>query len=280
VNIKDWIQGIGKGDPSPDLLSKFDESIDGSIDGLGDQTEKMFNSQRSVPLFEYRDLDNILTSKFEQFMIDVDSAIQKLHNDFADAPKKLKLKRDAPASCTLPTAPGPTSPNNPPVVNPVDPPSQPSCIPTPTHSVKDAHEGKIQKVTKFFCDKYAFNTAAKAPINIVQTVMTGTRTEGRATVDIAFDYPPSEGNQDDVYDIKLTSVDNCTPLNGFNLNSPVANNECADILHNAWKNCKSFPEVFSAFADGGKLIIIEGSNQGRGGDITAGYLVYSIHTKY
>jgi len=213
-------------------------------------------------------------------MTDVDSAVQKLHKDFADAPKKLKLKRDAPASCTLPTAPSPTSPNNPPIVKPVDPPSQPSCIPPPTGSVKDAHEGEMQKVAKFFCDKYASNTAAKAPINIAQTVTAGTRTEGRTTVDIAFDYPPNEGNQDDVYDIKLISVGHCTPLNGFNLKSPVANNNCADILHNAWKNCESFPEVFSAFVHGGKLMIIEGNNKGRGGQITAGCLVYSIHTKY
>lgn len=281
VNIKDWIQGIGKGAPSPDLLSKFDQSIDGSIGGLGDQMEKMFNSQRSVPLFEFRDLDNIRTSKFEQFMTDVDSAVQKLHNHFADAPKKLKLRRDAPASCTLPAAPGPTSPNNPPVVNPVDPPSQRSCIPTPTYSIKDTHEDEMQKVAKFFCDKYASNTAAKAPINIAQTVMAGARAEDRVLADIAFDYPPSVGNRDDVYDIKITSVKNCTPSNGFNLKSPVANNDCAHILYNAWKSCESFPEVFSAFADGGKLMIIEGDkNKGRGGDFTAGCLVYSIHTKY
>lgn len=246
VNIKTWIQGISKESPSPDALSKFDESIDKSIGGLGDRMEKMYNSQRSVPLFEFRDLADITTVKIEKFMKDVDSTIQKLHKDFADAPKK--RKRDVPASCTLPGAPAESSPTTPTpvVVAPVDPPSQPSCVPNPTDSVKDAHEGEMQKAAKYFCDEYASNINAQAPINIVQTIIAGTRTEGRATVDIAYLYPPNMGNQDDVYDIKLTSVDNCTPTNGFNLASPVKDNQCADILHSAWKSCEPFVSPVSS----------------------------------
>lgn len=254
MNIKDWISGIGKQDPSPDLLSKFDQSIDGSIGGRGTSLEKIYDSQRSAPLFEFRNLLDKPTSELEQFMKDVDSSIQTLHKDFADPPKKKKLKRDAPASCTIPdtsSAPSstdggggggpPTStsvdPPSPPPITPVDPPSQPSCVPTPTDQVKDAHEGEMQKVAKFFCDRYAANTNAQAPISIVQAVMAGERSEGRESIDIAFDYSPSEGNQDDVYQINLFSVPNCTPKNGFNLASPVANNNCADILHTAWKSC-------------------------------------------
>ncbi|KAL8830823.1 MAG: hypothetical protein Q9191_001221 [Dirinaria sp. TL-2023a] len=86
VNVKSWIQGMGNGSPSPDGLSKFDESIDGSIGGLGKQMEKMYNSQRSAPLFEFRDLDTIETSGIEGFMTKVDLAIQSLHKDFADPP--------------------------------------------------------------------------------------------------------------------------------------------------------------------------------------------------
>ena len=88
VNIKAWIQGI-RGDSasdSKDLLSAFDESIDASIGGLKGQTEKMYNSQRSVPLFEFRDLEYIDTTKFETFMDSVDSSIQDLHKDFANSP--------------------------------------------------------------------------------------------------------------------------------------------------------------------------------------------------
>ena len=249
MNIKSWIQGIGLGSPSPDALSKFDESIDKSIGGLGGKMEKMYNSQRSVPLFEFRDLFDKKTSEIEKFMKDVDSAIQKLHKDFADASKK--KKRDVPANCTLPDAPAESSPTTPAtvVVAPVDPPSQPSCVPSPTNSVKDAREGEMQKAAKYFCDGYASNTNAQAPINIAQTIIAGTRTEGRATVDIAYLYPPNIGNQDDVYDIKLTSVDNCTPTNGFDLASPVKDNQCVDILHRAWKNCEPFaPHVSSGYS--------------------------------
>lgn len=255
VNIKDWIQGIGKADPSPDLLSKFDQSVDSSIGGFGTTMEKMYNSQRAAPLIEFRDLEYKQTNQIEQFMKDVDSAIQKLHKDFADAPTK--KKRDVPG-CTPPdnatqstppdkptqttqpdTAAQSATPtqSNPPVVTPVDPPSQPSCVPNPTDSVKDAHEGELKKAAKYFCDEHATDTNAKAPIKNEATIIAGTKQEGRAIVDIAYVYPESLGNQDDVYDFSLTSVDNCTPVNGFNLASPVANSKCADILHDAWKNC-------------------------------------------
>ena len=240
MNIKTWIQGIGKESPSPDALSKFDESIDGSIGGLGDKMEKMYNSQRSVPLFEFRDLLDLKTSEIEKFMKEADSAIQTLHKDFADAPGK--RKRDVPANCTLPGAPGESSlpTATPVVVAPVDPPSQPSCVPNPTVPVKDANEGEMQKAAKYFCEEYASNTTAQAPINIAQTIIAGTRTEGRATMDLASLYSPSMGSQDNVYDIKLKSVDHCTPKNGFNLASPVKDHQCADLLHRAWKDCESF----------------------------------------
>lgn len=93
------IQGIGVETGDKDALSVFDESIDGSIGGLKSTTEKMHNSQRSVPLFEFRDLyGSPKTTDFEKFMGDVDTAIQDLHKTFANAPSKRK-KRDVPPSC-------------------------------------------------------------------------------------------------------------------------------------------------------------------------------------
>ncbi|KAL9602203.1 MAG: hypothetical protein Q9179_002629, partial [Wetmoreana sp. 5 TL-2023] len=169
-------------------------------------------------------------------MNDVDSAIQRLHKDFADAPTK--KKRDV-SGCTQPaTATQNTTPTqpHPPVVAPVDPPSQPSCVPNPTDSVKDAHGGEVEKAVKYFCDEHATDTNAKAPIKYEATIIAGTKQVGRAVMDIAYVYPENMGNQDDVYDFSLTSVDNCTPANGFNLASPVAKSNCADILHDAWKN--------------------------------------------
>ena len=248
VNIKEWITGIGSGNgvgnPPVDALSDFDRSIDASIGGLTTKMEKMYNSQRSVPLFEFRNLDTVPTSGVEKFMTNVDSAIQALHAKFANAPTK--RKREAPASCVRPFAAdatssvAPTSPATPSpvVVAPVDPPSQPSCVPTPTGAVKDSHEEELQKAAAFFCSQYADSTVQNGPINIADTIIAGDKTEGRETVNVAYDYPPSMGNQDDVYDIAVTSVPNCTPNGGYNLATPVANSQCADILHSAWKQCK------------------------------------------
>lgn len=97
VNIKDWITGIGAGTGDKDLLSIFDESIDGSIGGRGNLLENMYNTQRAVPLFEFRNLLEIFTSGFETFMANVDKAVQDLHTNFANPPQK--KKRDIPASC-------------------------------------------------------------------------------------------------------------------------------------------------------------------------------------
>ena len=246
VNIKGWIEGIGRGDPSPDALTRFDQSIDSSIGGLGTQMEKMYNLDRSVPLFEFRNLDDVTTSEVEDFMNKVDSAIQDLHNNFVNPPSR---KRDVPASCVRSDAPTATVSTSvpamtqttstlptPTVVAPVDPPSEPSCVPSPTDSVKDAHKKDEQLASQYFCDKYSNDTDAQAPILIAHTIMAGVYYE--LYFDEAYDYSPDIGNQDNVYDISVTSVPNCTPPNGFNLASPVADTQCADILVNAWKQCK------------------------------------------
>ena len=106
--------------------------------------------------------------------------------------------------------------------------------------MKDSHEDELEKAAAFFCSQYASNTNANAPVNVAQTIIAGEKAEDRATINIAYDYSPSQGNQDDVYDFSLTSVPNCTPISGFNLETPVPNNQCADLLHSAWHQCESY----------------------------------------
>ena len=103
VNIQQWIQDIGLGNPSPDQLSAFDKNYDSSIGGLNTATENMYNSQRAVPLFEFRDLDPLKTTDFESFMGTVDSSIQALHQQFATQPaSKIRLRRQSEnGSCVL-----------------------------------------------------------------------------------------------------------------------------------------------------------------------------------
>ncbi|KAI9883264.1 MAG: hypothetical protein M1823_004962 [Watsoniomyces obsoletus] len=151
----------------------------------------------------------------------------------------------------------PTTPKG---VASVDPPAAPVCAPSPSGKVKDSHENELKLAAAYFCKQHASETGAKGPIDINHAIMAGDQNMGRTTVKMAFPYPPSMGNQDDVYDISLKSVPNCAPRGGsFNLATPVANNQCSDILFNAWRKC---------------------NNKGRGGSITAGCLVYSIKTRF
>lgn len=210
--------------------------------------EKMFQSDRAAPLMEFRDLYDKRTIEIEQFMRDVNAAVQKLHKDFANAPTK--RKRDV-SDCSLPEPTSSVSSGGylpaaavPPAVIPVDPPSQPSCVPSPTGKIRDAHEYQLKNAAGYFCVKHATDTNAQAPINIQATIGTSVRAISRNTVGIAYEYSNDMMTQDDVYDFSITSVDRCTPLNGFNLPSPVANTNCQDILYNAWKNCKPFSSFF------------------------------------
>jgi hypothetical protein len=96
VNIKEWIQDIALGNPKPDSLTAFDKNYDGSLGGLEAATERMYNSQRAVPLFEFRDLDPLTTNDFESFMGKVDASIQALHQKFATQPaRKIRVRRQS-----------------------------------------------------------------------------------------------------------------------------------------------------------------------------------------
>ncbi|OTA64293.1 hypothetical protein K449DRAFT_421652 [Hypoxylon sp. EC38] len=139
MNIKSWIQGIGSGTGNKDALSLFDEKIDGSIGGLGTATEKMFNSQRSVPLFEFRDLYELpTTSEFESFMAKADAAVQDLHKTYANAPQR--KKRDIPESCYTDAATSSVTTSVP-----------ASITPAPTPSCELHNEDPDQGITHAFC---------------------------------------------------------------------------------------------------------------------------------
>jgi len=87
-NVRDWIHSLDPESDENDKLTEFDKEIDGSIGRLGKTQEKMFNSERSVPLFEFRDLNTLQTEGMEKFMGEVDQAIQDLHNKFREPPTK------------------------------------------------------------------------------------------------------------------------------------------------------------------------------------------------
>ncbi|RDL32656.1 Uncharacterized protein BP5553_09112 [Venustampulla echinocandica] len=188
VNIKTWIQGIGSGTGAKDALSVFDESIDGSIGGLKTATEKMYNSQRSVPLFEFRDLiDTHSTTEFEIFMGRVDTAVQALHRTFANPPQR--KKRDVPASCYMTSAATGTGSATSSV--PV------SITPAPTPSGELHNEDPDQGINQAFClcDKCGLvagctPTAAPSPtiaawVGNLSTIDIGNAEDGNGGKDLA-----------------------------------------------------------------------------------------------
>jgi hypothetical protein len=82
MSIKHWIQNM----KTKDMVRVFDAGIDGSVGGLGSRMETLYNSNRKVPLFEFRDIPDKKTSDIELYMADVDKEIQRLHDKYKDAP--------------------------------------------------------------------------------------------------------------------------------------------------------------------------------------------------
>lgn len=53
--VQEWINIIHD-NTSPDRFTVLDKVLDGSIGGLGSALENVLNTQRAVPLFEFRNL--------------------------------------------------------------------------------------------------------------------------------------------------------------------------------------------------------------------------------
>ena len=159
------------------------------------------------------------------------------------------------------TAPTPSTPS----VTPVNPPSAPSCYPAPSGDYQDSHEGAVKEAAKLFCKTKA------------EGIMAGGLIDDNLTDHL---YALGNDSKDDDYEIFIKSVNGCKAPPA-NLDEPIPGHKCADILGTAWKNCK----LFHVFAEGPDDCYVltdfgTGYNKGRGGAITAGCFLYSIHPKY
>lgn len=153
-----------------------------------------------------------------------------------------KNTKDSPNTPPAGGSGTPTTPTTPTLapsatVAPANPPARASCIANPSTPVKDSHEDELQKAAAFFCRQYASSTVTTANVDIAQTVISGILLEGRQVVDVARLYTGTK-KETDVYDISVKSVDGCTPVGGYDLGTPVADNKCPDLLHNAWLQCE------------------------------------------
>ncbi|KAF8856532.1 hypothetical protein BDZ45DRAFT_594090, partial [Acephala macrosclerotiorum] len=79
--VQEWIQSIAAG-TSPDRLSQLDQVLDSSIGGLKDALENVLNTQRAVPLFEFRRLPSIQASGMQAFAAIVEQAVIDYHSQF------------------------------------------------------------------------------------------------------------------------------------------------------------------------------------------------------
>lgn len=159
------------------------------------------------------------------------------------------------------------------VVAPVDPPSAPSCKPVPQGKVKDAHKDRMWSAVQDFCDRY--NTNEPYHSNGIDQKYTWHDDQLTQIFD-------DNDSKDDVYDMSIESVPHCDPgSNGYNLHYPVESTTCYLVLYDAWTKCKFAVESFDVGNSSRNATnVFPGNNQGRGGSITAGCLVYSISPRY
>jgi hypothetical protein len=78
--ILDWIGSIQNPVDGTDLLSKADaELFKKSVGGLGTAVEKMYGSDREVPIFEFRNLKGKASDEWVEYPTRVEDELLKLH---------------------------------------------------------------------------------------------------------------------------------------------------------------------------------------------------------
>lgn len=163
----------------------------------------------------------------------------------------LPTETQAPSSTKAPDPTTKEEPPPPPTVAPVNPPSQPSCYPSPSGHYQDSHESNMKALTGWFCDTWAKDVNHGPTVNVNQTTWS----------DAYGQYWHGNDYDDDVYEFSVKNIDGCMPGDaGFDLAEPVAGQKCYDILVWNWKGCTG--------------------NKGRGGVTQAGCLSYSLRTVY
>ncbi|MCJ1273886.1 hypothetical protein MMC21_001679 [Puttea exsequens] len=78
-----------KRDPDPGKISNRRE-VDSSIGSFGDALENVLNTNRAVPLFEFRGLENLETWELDKFANAVKRNVVDLYNQFGTAPRRRK----------------------------------------------------------------------------------------------------------------------------------------------------------------------------------------------
>ncbi len=91
LTIRDWLQSIADG-TVPDGLTNFDENFSSSIGGFGNDLENVLNTNRAVPLFEFKGLPELQTWELVKFANAVEDNVVDLHRQFSTAPRRRKKR--------------------------------------------------------------------------------------------------------------------------------------------------------------------------------------------
>ena len=92
--VQEWIQSIQDG-TSPDRLSEVDGVIDGSIGGLKDALENVINTDRAVPLFEFRRLPGVKSTDIKDRVTNAEQALIDYHHALGAVPRFARTVRSA-----------------------------------------------------------------------------------------------------------------------------------------------------------------------------------------
>lgn len=92
--VQEWIQSIQDGH-SPDRLTTLDQIIDGQVGAFKDALENVLNTNRAVPLFEFRRLRKVKAGDMQSRVASAEQAILDYHHAHASPPRFMRRRRDA-----------------------------------------------------------------------------------------------------------------------------------------------------------------------------------------
>lgn len=149
-----------------------------------------------------------------------------------------------------------------PKVEPVNPPGNLQCQPSPTKKYRHSHELRLLAIAQEFCNIYgASDNQDPDNLPVVKVFSARMWDYGLVADDWSVGFLANREihKTDDVYNFKLELVEGCTPDGKLDIARPVPHHTCLDILHSAWRHC---------------------NNKGRGGSLVAGCIRYTIVTRF
>ena len=117
-SVQEWLQSIQDGH-LPDRLSEVDQVIDGSIGALKDALENVINTNRAVPLFEFRNLAGVKAGDMKDKVTKAEQAVIDYHHAMGNPPRLTRTKRSLRSvvskrqdDCSSPVPTAPSAPTS------------------------------------------------------------------------------------------------------------------------------------------------------------------------